>query len=107
MTSDLTRAPDKRYAYSNALAGLVSLVKQEGLQGLARGLGTNTVCFGHFVSKFNIDTMKIGQSHFNECMSFVVYPSLTYSLITTQGIASRIVSYEQQSRVAVHFMLCD
>lgn len=49
MTSDLTRAPDKRYAYSNALAGLVSLVKQEGLQGLTRGLGTNTVCFGHFV----------------------------------------------------------
>lgn len=43
MTSDLTRAPDKRYAYSNALAGLVSLVKQEGLQGLTRGLGTNTV----------------------------------------------------------------
>lgn len=49
MTSDLTRAPDKRYAYPNALAGLVSLVKREGLQGLARGLGTNTVCFGHFV----------------------------------------------------------
>jgi len=44
MTSDLVRPPEKRYAYSNALAGLVRLIRNEHLQGLARGLGTNTVC---------------------------------------------------------------
>ena len=44
MTSDLIRSPEKRYNYSNALAGLVHLVKEEGTLGLFRGLGTNTVC---------------------------------------------------------------
>lgn len=43
MTSDSIRPPDKRYGYSNALSGLVSLVKEEGVRGLGRGLGTNTV----------------------------------------------------------------
>lgn len=43
MTSDLIRQPDKRYNYSNAVAGLISLIKSEGLHGLARGIGTNTV----------------------------------------------------------------
>ncbi|PPQ64738.1 hypothetical protein CVT26_002682 [Gymnopilus dilepis] len=42
MTSDLVRPPEKRYNYSNALSGLVSLVKEEGIRGLTRGLGTNT-----------------------------------------------------------------
>ncbi|KAF9535738.1 dicarboxylic acid transporter [Crepidotus variabilis] len=42
MTSDVVRAPENRYNYSNAISGLVSLVKSEGVQGLARGLGTNT-----------------------------------------------------------------
>ncbi|EKM83634.1 hypothetical protein AGABI1DRAFT_110277 [Agaricus bisporus var. burnettii JB137-S8] len=42
MTSDLIRQPDKRYNYSNAVAGLISLIKSEGLHGLARGIGTNT-----------------------------------------------------------------
>jgi hypothetical protein len=43
MTSDSTRPPDKRYGYSNALSGLVNLVREEGIRGLARGLGANTV----------------------------------------------------------------
>lgn len=43
MTSDSIRPPEKRYGYSNALTGLISLIKEEGLKGLARGLGTNTV----------------------------------------------------------------
>lgn len=43
MTSDITRPPDKQYKYSNALTGLISLVKDEGIPGLTRGLGTNTV----------------------------------------------------------------
>lgn len=44
MTSDSIRPPEKRYGYSNALSGLISLVKEEGIRGLGRGLGTNTVC---------------------------------------------------------------
>lgn len=42
MTSDSTRPIEKRYNYSNALTGLMSLIKEEGIKGLARGLGTNT-----------------------------------------------------------------
>lgn len=43
MTSDSVRPPDKRYGYSNAVTGLASLVKEEGVRGLARGLGANSV----------------------------------------------------------------
>jgi hypothetical protein len=43
MTSDSIKPPEQRYNYSNALSGLVSLIKVEGLKGLARGLGANTV----------------------------------------------------------------
>lgn len=43
MTSDSVRPPDKRYGYSNAVTGLVNLVKEEGVRGLARGLGANSV----------------------------------------------------------------
>lgn len=42
MTSDSVRPPEKRYGYSNALSGLVRLVKEEGARGLTRGLGANT-----------------------------------------------------------------
>jgi solute carrier family 25 (mitochondrial dicarboxylate transporter), member 10 len=44
MTSDILRPPEKRYNYSNALTGLVSLIRSEGTKGLMRGIGTNTVC---------------------------------------------------------------
>ncbi|KAL6300263.1 mitochondrial carrier domain-containing protein [Sparassis latifolia] len=42
MTSDSIRPPERRYNYSNALSGLVALIKKEGARGLFRGLGTNT-----------------------------------------------------------------
>lgn len=43
MTSDINRPPEKRYNYSNAIGGLIELIKSEGVRGLFRGLGTNTV----------------------------------------------------------------
>ncbi|KAI0063197.1 dicarboxylic acid transporter [Artomyces pyxidatus] len=43
MTSDTMRPPEKRYNYSNALTGLISLAKTEGIKGLTRGIGTNTI----------------------------------------------------------------
>lgn len=43
MTSDSIKPIEQRYRYSNALTGLISLVKAEGLKGLTRGLGANTV----------------------------------------------------------------
>jgi dicarboxylate transporter 10 len=43
MTTDAVRPPEKQYGYSNAFSGLVSLVKEEGVRGLTRGLGANTV----------------------------------------------------------------
>lgn len=52
MTSDLVRPPDKRYNYSNAISGLISVVKTEGVTGLARGLGTNTVIDFHDILPF-------------------------------------------------------
>lgn len=43
MTSDSIRPPEKRYNYSNALSGLVTMTREEGVKSLFRGLGTNTV----------------------------------------------------------------
>ncbi|EEB89378.1 hypothetical protein MPER_12527 [Moniliophthora perniciosa FA553] len=42
MTSDPIKPPEKRYNYSNAITGLISLIKEEGVKGLARGIGPNT-----------------------------------------------------------------
>lgn len=42
MTSDSIKPVEKRYNYPNALSGLVSLVKEEGLRGLGRGVIMNT-----------------------------------------------------------------
>jgi len=42
MTSDVTRPKEKRYGYRNGPSGLMSLIREEGVRGLARGLGTNT-----------------------------------------------------------------
>lgn len=44
MTSDQLRHPHERFNYQNALNGLRNLVRAEGVQGLFRGLGVNTVC---------------------------------------------------------------
>ncbi|KAI9059580.1 dicarboxylic acid transporter [Trametes sanguinea] len=41
MTSDSVRPPEERYNYRNALSGLLTLMKEEGVHGLFRGLGTN------------------------------------------------------------------
>ncbi|TFK30707.1 dicarboxylic acid transporter [Coprinopsis marcescibilis] len=41
MTSDIVRPPEGRYNYSNAISGLVSLVREEGFKGLTTGIGTN------------------------------------------------------------------
>lgn len=43
MTSDLVRPPDRQFNYPDAFSGFFRLVKEEGLQGLTRGLGTNIV----------------------------------------------------------------
>lgn len=43
MTTDAIRPPEKQYRYPNALVGLVALVREEGIRGLTRGLGPNTV----------------------------------------------------------------
>ncbi|RDX56323.1 dicarboxylic acid transporter [Lentinus brumalis] len=41
MTSDSVRPPEQRYNYRNAVSGLVTLVREEGVHGLFRGIGTN------------------------------------------------------------------
>ncbi|KIY67512.1 dicarboxylic acid transporter [Cylindrobasidium torrendii FP15055 ss-10] len=41
MTSDVTRPPEQRYGYRNAFSGLVRIVQEEGVKGLARGLEAN------------------------------------------------------------------
>lgn len=43
MTSDSLKPPEQRYGYRNALAGLSSLMREEGVKSLCRGLGTNSV----------------------------------------------------------------
>ncbi|EJF58460.1 mitochondrial carrier [Dichomitus squalens] len=41
MTSDSVRPAEERYNYRNAVAGLVRLVREEGVHALGRGMGTN------------------------------------------------------------------
>ncbi|KAJ3984061.1 mitochondrial carrier [Lentinula detonsa] len=43
MTSDVIKPQEHRFNYSNALSGLANLAEQEGIKGMARGLGTNVV----------------------------------------------------------------
>lgn len=43
MTSDSVRPVEQRYNYGNALTGLTTLVREEGVNGLFRGMGTNLV----------------------------------------------------------------
>jgi len=91
MTSDLVRPQEKRYNYSNAMAGLASLVREEGIQGLARGLGTNAVSwqftccvFFIFISnnlhKFRAILMNVSWFYFSN-----------YILTVFSGISSGIV----------------
>ncbi|KAJ4485528.1 mitochondrial carrier domain-containing protein [Lentinula aciculospora] len=41
MTGDVIKPQEHRFNYSNALSGLANLAEQEGVKGMARGLGTN------------------------------------------------------------------
>lgn len=68
MTSDLIRPPEKRYNYSNAFAGLVHLIREEGFHGLARGLGTNMVCHKNFFSSsfFEVSHLFLVSCSFDE-----------------------------------------
>ena len=43
MTTDPLKPPDARHRYVNVVSGLVRLVREEGVQGLLRGLIPNTV----------------------------------------------------------------
>jgi dicarboxylate transporter 10 len=43
MTTDSVRPPAERFGYSNAITGLVTLSRTEGLEGLMRGASANTV----------------------------------------------------------------
>jgi hypothetical protein len=45
MTSDTVKPVDQRYNYSNAIDGLIRMIREEGPKTLARGLGTNVVSF--------------------------------------------------------------
>lgn len=43
MTSDSIRPPEKRYGYRNAIVGVINVIREEKVRGLARGIGPNTV----------------------------------------------------------------
>ena len=43
MTSDSVRPADKRYGYRNAVVGVINVIREEKLRGLARGIVPNTV----------------------------------------------------------------
>jgi hypothetical protein len=68
MTSDMTRPVERRYHYHNAVTGLFSLLRDEGLAGLLRGIVPNTVCtaMGLFISLLNATLPSTDTSSFNE-----------------------------------------
>jgi dicarboxylate transporter 10 len=43
MTSDSIRPPEKQYGYRNAIVGVINVIREEKLRGLARGIGPNTI----------------------------------------------------------------
>lgn len=45
MTTDAIRPPETRYRYSNVFSGLITIVKEEGIKGLRRGLEANGVLY--------------------------------------------------------------
>jgi len=73
MTSDLVRPPARRYNYSNAFTGLINLVRDEGLHGLTRGLGPNTVSTIDTLP-FYISSPHIVSCSVDECALLVILP---------------------------------
>jgi len=61
MTSDVIRKPEQRYNYSNAITGLISLLREDGVKGLARGLGTNAVSTARFDVLDGTDRVFVGK----------------------------------------------
>ena len=59
MTSDSNRPPYARYNYSNAITGLISLIRDEGFSGLFRGLGPNSVSNVLVHHKFPYSSMSL------------------------------------------------
>ncbi|KAF5373767.1 hypothetical protein D9758_000853 [Tetrapyrgos nigripes] len=53
MTSDTVKPLEQRYNYSNAIAGLIRMIRDEGAKALARGLGTNVVSRTFLLSFFD------------------------------------------------------
>lgn len=95
MTSDILRPPQRRFAYSNAITGLMSLIREEGLRGLARGLGPNTVrpiTFVHFIPR--LTHLLSDESRPNECtccMSVFLPVTDIHCAIYKTGLPSWIV----------------
>ncbi|PPQ67420.1 hypothetical protein CVT25_005999 [Psilocybe cyanescens] len=83
MTSDLVRPPDKRYNYSNAFTGLLSLMKEDGLKGLSRGLGTNTVGLYILHTENPLTTLtQLASSDYDERLSSRIVGGLFYHSFT-------------------------
>lgn len=94
MTSDSVRPPEKRYGYSNALTGLITLIKEEGIRGLARGVGTNTTRAVLMNVKFPIFTSTLADWYIS-----------TFVLLHL-GVSSRIVSEYQCLPRYVRLIIC-
>jgi len=43
MTSDSVRPPEKRFGYRNAVVGVINVIREEKIRGLARGIVPNTI----------------------------------------------------------------
>ncbi|KAF4623554.1 hypothetical protein D9613_002052 [Agrocybe pediades] len=106
MTSDLVRPPEKRFGYSNAFSGLLSLVKEEGFQGLTRGLGTNM---------FRAVLMNVGVPHLFICLfelvdidSYVMKASQvgSYDFIKSTLLAHRlpVADWQMRDNLALHIV---
>jgi len=77
MTSDSLKPPEKRYGYRGALMGLMNLLREEGVKGLCRGLGTNAVrAFNPVVFHLNLSPFQdTCGSH--ECAHVIKLPALS------------------------------
>jgi hypothetical protein len=90
MTSDLTKPAHQRYNYRNAITGLLNLLRDEGLNGLRRGIGANTVslCITNN-ALYGTKPYKTRAILMNVCYLCV---TLQFFLSVLLGISSRLVS---------------
>ena len=67
MTSDSIRPPEKRFGYRNAIVGVINVIREEKIRGLARGIGPNTVRGFFFITFWSSNSCLLLPLRYAQC----------------------------------------